>query len=114
VPNPSSSSTGLEAIFGGDDNEANSPFAVVAGGCDNLAGTGSLPTLTGACMTSPGGQAVLGGESNNALDASATVSGGLSNDATALWSSDSGGQGNDAVTSCQAIPAAPINNAEDC
>lgn len=73
------------SVTGGEFNLAADPFSSIAGGCDNLAGTGSTPMQK---CSSTGIEAVLGGASNIAADQGASISGGCDD-----WTSSSAGQG---------------------
>jgi hypothetical protein len=77
----------------GVSNIASAPESIVAGGCDNRAGAGALPTSP--CPTFA--QAVLGGESNHAIGPESAVSGGETNDANGEFASALGGYANAAV-----------------
>ena len=83
--------TGAQStISGGQFNESADLFASIAGGCENLAGPGSL--LSGTCTA--GAEAVLGGFENQASGLESTVSGGALGTASGGTASVAGGQGN--------------------
>jgi hypothetical protein len=73
------------------------------GGCDNLAGTGTVPSSN----CSAGVETVLGGTRNTASSDTATVSGGELNIASGFSASVLGGEGNTASGDCGSIPASP-------
>ena len=113
---------GLQAILGGRDNKAGGPMSTisggqwnlandlassVAGGCENLAGSGNF--LTGNCVS--GAEAVLGGFENDASGLEATVSGGDVNTASGASASVSGGQSGVASGASASIAGGNFNGA---
>lgn len=93
------------SALGGQNNRANDGGSSVVGGCDDVAGAGTLPTascpnpaeaiLGGVSNDATGGEStVSGGQSNTASGSISTVSAGYSNTAGGLGASVSGGYGN--------------------
>jgi hypothetical protein len=78
------------SVTGGHYNIASDSWSSVMGGCDNLAGAGSVPT--GPCSNQA--EAILGGASNHATGVQSTITAGQSNSASGPISTVSGGLGN--------------------
>lgn len=99
-------------ITGGSFNVASANFAAISGGCSNVAGA-SAPVVNAFCTnTSRTGDyaSILGGVGNQARALDSAASGGAFNLASANESSILGGEGNVSSSTCQAIPAAPVNH----
>ncbi len=79
------------SVVGGEYNVANDLGSAVNGGCDNLTGSGTVPT--GPCP-STGDEAVGGGLSNAATGIATAIDGGQSNHASGPVAAVSGGLNN--------------------
>ncbi len=78
------------SVTGGEYNLATDSWASIAGGCDNIAGPGPVPT--GPCSNQA--ESILGGTSNDAFGLGSTISGGQSNTASGAITSVLGGLSN--------------------
>ena len=101
------------AITGGQFNETSDDNSFVAGGCDNLAGSGTAPT--GNCVNTDSGlldghDAILGGLTNATTAIGSSVSGGENNQATGPTSSILGGNGVTVSTTDKTAPVGVVGS----
>ncbi len=118
----SNSASGEYNLMGGYHNKATAPYASVTGGRDNLA-SGNSSSVAGGCLnvagtgTPPSGtcsadnQSVLGGFENTASGVEATISGGEVGVASGGASSVSGGQFNGASGGGSSVSGGDENTA---
>jgi len=100
--------SGAESISGGQNNDALDPFTSVAGGCDNVAGTGDVSNGDYDCA--PGNESTIGGDHNDVTGQFTSISGGQYGHASGVGSAISGGNGN-TVSSTASISGGDLNTA---
>ena len=94
---------------GGEYNVAADEWASVSGGCDNLAGQGTVPT--GECSNQA--ESVVGGVSNHASGLLSSVLGGQDNVSSGDEASIGGGLNNDAVGTSSSVEGGYANFADN-
>lgn len=98
------------AIVGGEYNRINDDSSSIVGGCDNITGSGVVPT--GPCPSS-GDEAIVGGLSNDATGVASTIGGGQSNTASGAVAGVSNGLSNLASATLAWIGGGYSNHASD-